>query len=137
MAVSRTRSSTPATTSPDPGSGRHSLDQVPVAVVRAGITRNEPMSRADIVLHHMSAGTCHSPLARCPGKTPGADLVAAAGQRRAQAQPAELAAGPITVSAALNNIRCRTEAKSAGRADRRLMAEPRRKRRHAKLRKAA
>jgi hypothetical protein len=48
-----------------------------------GITRDEPMSRADIVLHHMTASTCHSPLARCPGKTPGADLVAAAGQRRA------------------------------------------------------
>ena len=36
MAVSRTRSSTRTTTSPDPGSGRHSLDQVPVAAVRAG-----------------------------------------------------------------------------------------------------
>ncbi len=36
MAVSRTRSSTRTATSPDPGSGRHSLDQVPVAAVRAG-----------------------------------------------------------------------------------------------------
>ena len=57
---------------PDPGPGR-----------QPGITRDEPMSRADIVLHHMTASTCHSSLARCPGKTPGADLVAAAGQRRA------------------------------------------------------
>jgi hypothetical protein len=46
----------------------------------------------------MPASTCRGPLARCPGKTPGTDLVAAAGQRRARAQPAELAAGPITVS---------------------------------------
>jgi hypothetical protein len=44
--------------------------------------------------------------------------------------------GPITVWAALNTSRCRMRAESAGRADRRLMVEPRRKRRHAKLRKA-
>jgi hypothetical protein len=36
MAVSRTRSSTRTTTSPDPGSGRHSPGQVPVAAVGAG-----------------------------------------------------------------------------------------------------
>jgi hypothetical protein len=136
MAVSRTRSSTRTTTPPDPGSG---------CIPRPGPGRrsasrespaNGPSSRADIVLHHMPASTCRGPLARCPGKTPGTDLVAEAWQRRARAQPAELAAGPITVSAALNTSRCRTQAKSAGRTDRRLMAEPRRKRRHAKLRKA-
>ena len=70
-----------------------------------GITRNGPLSRAHIVLHHMPASTCRGPLARCRG----------------------------TVSAALNTSRCRTLAESAGRADRRLMVEPRRKRRHAKL----
>ena len=58
MAVSRTRSSTRTTTSPDPGSGRHSLDQVPVAAVRAGITRERAVSRADIMLSHMPASAC-------------------------------------------------------------------------------
>ena len=36
VAVSRTRPGTPATTSPDPGSGRHCPGRVPVAAVRAG-----------------------------------------------------------------------------------------------------
>jgi hypothetical protein len=134
MAVSRTRSSTRTTTSPDPGSGRHSLDQVPVAAVRAG---NHPQ-RAVVAGGHRAAPHAGQHLPRSAGAVPGQDAGRRPGSRsRAAARAGSgrrvRSPGPITVSAALNASRCRTQAESAGRADRRLMVEPRRKRRPAKL----
>jgi hypothetical protein len=137
MAVSRTRSSTRTTTSPDPGSGRHSLDQVPVAAARAG---NHPQE-AVVAGGHRATPHARQHLPRSAGAVPGQDAGRRPGNRSraaARAGPARRARSPrpITVWAALNTSRCRTQAESAGRADRRLMVEPRRKRRHAKLRKA-
>jgi hypothetical protein len=119
-----------------PGSGRHSLDQVPVAAVRAG---NHPQ-QAVVAGGHRATPHAGQHLPLCAGAVPGQDAGRRPGNRsRAAARgpsPPSSQPGPITVWAALNTSRCRTQAESAGRADRRLMVEPRRKRRHAKLREA-
>jgi len=102
-----------------------------------GITRK----RAVVAGGHRAAPHAGQHLPRSAGAVPGKDARRRHGSRRRAAARAGStrrvrSPGPITVSAALNTSRCRTQAESAGRADRRLMAEPRRKRRHAKPRKA-
>lgn len=64
MAVRRTRSSRRTATSPDPGSGGIPSTTSRSPQCEPGITRNGPLPRADIVLHHMPASTCRGPRAR-------------------------------------------------------------------------
>jgi hypothetical protein len=113
-AVSRTRSRTPATPSPNPGSGRYAPDRVPVAAARAAHHPHWTAATVTIVMRPKPASTCHGPLAQCP-KTPGAG---AGGRSRATARrlsPPSSQPDPITVPAVLTTSRCRTQAESAGR----------------------
>jgi hypothetical protein len=113
-AVRRTRSSTPATPSPNPESGRYAPDRVPVAAARAAHHPHRTAATVTIVMRPKPASTCHGPLAQCP-KTPGAG---ADGRSRATARrlsPMSSQPDPITVPAALTTSRCRTQAESADR----------------------
>ena len=65
-------------------------------------------------MRHMPAGTCHGPLVRYPGKDARAQTLAAAERAAApRLSPQSSQPRPITVSAALTNSRCRTQAQSA------------------------
>jgi hypothetical protein len=116
MAVSRTRSSTQTTPSPDPGSGRHFLGQVPVAAVRTGNHRKRAIAAGG----QRAAPHAARHLPRSAGAVPGQDAGRRPGSRsRAAARTGSArrvrSPGPPTVPAALNTSKCRTQAPSAGR----------------------
>jgi hypothetical protein len=137
VAVSRTRSGTRTATrlTRDPDGIFPARSRSPQC--EPGITRKPAVAAGG----HRAAPPAGQHLPRSTGAVAGQDAGRRPGSRSQAAARAGSARrvrspGPITVPAALNTSRCRTQAESAGRADRRLMAEPSRKRRHAKLRKA-